>query len=42
MANSLLQLHLATANEAFKKVEAEIKQKMGGMLGNMGLPPGMF
>ena len=29
-------------NEAVKKVDGEIKQKMGGMLGGMGLPPGMF
>src|SRR4051812_22495092 len=38
----LQDMILAAANEAFKKVEAEIKQKMGGMLGGMGLPPGMF
>ena len=38
----LQDMILAAANESFKKVEAEIKQKMGGMLGGMGLPPGMF
>ena len=25
-----------------KQVEAQIQQKMGGMLGGMGLPPGLF
>jgi len=29
-------------NEAAKRVDDEIKSKMGGMLGGMGLPPGMF
>ena len=33
---------LAAANEAVKQVDDQIKQKMGGMLGGMGLPPGMF
>ncbi len=32
----------AACNEAAKKVDDESKQKMGGMLGGMGLPPGMF
>ncbi len=32
----------AAFNEAAKKVDDESKQKMGGMLGGMGLPPGMF
>ena len=32
----------AACNEAAKKVDDESKQKMGGMLGSMGLPPGMF
>jgi nucleoid-associated protein EbfC len=32
----------AACNEAAKKVDGESKQKMGGMLGGMGLPPGMF
>jgi len=32
----------AACNEAAKKVDDESKAKMGGMLGGMGLPPGMF
>ncbi len=38
----LQDLILAAASEAMKKVEAEIQTKMGGMLGGMGLPPGLF
>jgi DNA-binding YbaB/EbfC family protein len=39
----MLQDMVAAAfNEAAKKVDEEISQKMGGMLGGMGLPPGMF
>ena len=39
----MLQDMVAAAfNEAIKKVEAESKGKMGGMLGGMGLPPGLF
>ena len=38
----LQDLVVAAAGEAVKKVEAEIKTKMGGMLGGMGLPPGLF
>ncbi len=38
----LQDLVVAASNEAVKKVEEEIKGKMGGMLGGMGLPPGMF
>ena len=38
----LQDMVLAAANEAVKKVDAQIQQKMGGMLGGMGLPPGMF
>ena len=38
----LQDMVLAAHSEALKKVEDEIKQKMGGMLGGMGLPPGMF
>jgi hypothetical protein len=33
---------VAACNEAVKKVEDEAKQKMGGLLGGLGLPPGMF
>lgn len=29
-------------NEAAKRVDDEAQGKMGGMLGGMGLPPGMF
>ncbi len=32
----------AACNEAAKKVDEESKSKMGGMLGGMGLPPGLF
>ncbi len=38
----LQDMVLAAHSEAFKKVEDEVKQKMGGMLGGLGLPPGMF
>jgi nucleoid-associated protein EbfC len=38
----LQDLVVAASNEAVKKVDEEIKGKMGGMLGGMGLPPGMF
>jgi DNA-binding YbaB/EbfC family protein len=33
---------LAAFNEAAKKVDEEAQAKMGGVLGAMGLPPGMF
>ena len=38
----LQDMIVAASNEAVKKVDVEIKSKMGGMLGGMGLPPGMF
>jgi nucleoid-associated protein EbfC len=38
----LQDLIVAAASEAVKKVDSEIQQKMGGMLGGMGLPPGLF
>ena len=38
----LQDMIVAAASEAIKKVDDQIKQKMGGMLGGMGLPPGMF
>lgn len=38
----LQDMFLAAHSEAVKKVDDEIKQKMGGMLGGMGLPPGLF
>jgi len=38
----LQDMIVAACSEAVKKVEAQIQQKMGGMLGGMGLPPGLF
>ena len=38
----LQDMMMAAFNEAAKKVDEEIAQKMGGMLGGMGLPPGLF
>ena len=38
----LQDMILAACGEAIKQVEAQIQQKMGGMLGGMGLPPGLF
>src|SRR6266571_860742 len=38
----LQDMVVAACNEAVKKVEDEAKQKMSGMLGGLGLPPGMF
>jgi len=38
----LQDMVMAACNEAAKKVDDEAKQKMGGMLGGMGLPPGLF
>ena len=38
----LQDMILAACGEAFKQVEAQIQQKMGGMLGGMGLPPGLI
>jgi DNA-binding YbaB/EbfC family protein len=38
----LQDMMMAGFNEAAKKVDEEIQNKMGGMLGGMGLPPGMF
>jgi DNA-binding YbaB/EbfC family protein len=38
----LQDLVMAACNEAVKKVEAETQSKMGGMLGGMGLPPGLL
>jgi DNA-binding YbaB/EbfC family protein len=33
---------MAAFNEASKKVDEQTQSKMGGMLGGMGLPPGLF
>jgi DNA-binding YbaB/EbfC family protein len=38
----LQDMAMAAFNEASKKVDEQISEKMGGMLGGMGLPPGMF
>jgi nucleoid-associated protein EbfC len=38
----LQDMVLAACNEAVKKVDEETKQKMSGMLGGLGLPPGLF
>ncbi|SPE31605.1 conserved hypothetical protein [Candidatus Sulfopaludibacter sp. SbA6] len=38
----LQDMIVAACNEAVKKVEEETHAKMGGMLGGMGLPPGLF
>src|SRR5438876_8370323 len=38
----LQDLVLAASNEAAKKVDEETQKKMGGMLGGLGLPPGLF
>jgi nucleoid-associated protein EbfC len=41
-AEMLQDLVMAAFNEAHKKVEEQSQSKMSGMLGGMGLPPGMF
>jgi hypothetical protein len=38
----LQDLVMAGFNEAAKKVDEEARQKMGGLAGGMGLPPGLF
>ena len=38
----LQDLVMAAANEASKKVDDETQKKVGGMLGGMGLPPGLL
>jgi DNA-binding YbaB/EbfC family protein len=38
----LQDMIVAACGEAVKQVETQIQQKMGGMLGGMGLPPGLF
>ena len=38
----LQDMMLAAFNEASKKVDDETQSKMGGLLGGLGLPPGMF
>lgn len=41
-AEMLQDLVLAAYNEAYKQVEEQSQAKMSGMLGGMGLPPGLF
>ncbi len=38
----LQDLVVAAFNEAVKKIDDESQKKMSGMLGGMGLPPGLF
>src|SRR5262249_3788545 len=38
----LQDLVMAACNEATKKVDDETQKKMSGMLGGLGLPPGLF
>ena len=38
----LQDMVMAAFNEASKQVEAESQKKMSGMLGGLGLPPGLF
>ena len=38
----LQDMVMAAFNEAAKKVDEEARGKMGGMLGGMGLPPGLL
>jgi DNA-binding YbaB/EbfC family protein len=38
----LQDMMMAAFNEAAKKVDEEARQKMGAMMGGMGLPPGLF
>jgi len=38
----LQDMVLAAFNDAARKVDEEAQSKMGGMLGGLGLPPGLF
>ena len=38
----LQDMVMAACNEAVKKVEEETRQKMSGLMGGLGLPPGLF
>jgi DNA-binding YbaB/EbfC family protein len=38
----LQDMVMAACNEATKKVDEETRQKMSGLMGGMGLPPGLF
>lgn len=41
-AEMLQDIVMAAFNDAHSKVEEQAQKKMGGMLGGLGLPPGMF
>src|SRR3712207_3906081 len=41
-AEMLQDMVMAVFNEAHQKVEEQAQGKMSGMLGGMGLPPGLF
>ena len=41
-AEMLQDMIMAAMNEAYKKVEEQSQSKMSGMLGGLGLPPGLF
>lgn len=38
----LQDMIMAAINEATRKVDAAMQSSLGGMLGGMGLPPGLF
>jgi DNA-binding YbaB/EbfC family protein len=38
----LQDLVMAAVNEAIRKVDASVQSQLGGLLGGMGLPPGLF
>lgn len=38
----LQDLVMAAFNEAARRVDEEAQQKVGGLLGGLGLPPGLF
>jgi DNA-binding protein YbaB len=38
----LQDLVLAAVNEATRKVDQAVQSQLGGLLGSMGLPPGLF
>jgi DNA-binding YbaB/EbfC family protein len=38
----LQDMVMAAVNEAARRVDEEAKQKLGGLLGGLGLPPGLF
>ncbi len=38
----LQDLVLAAVNEAVRKVDQAVQTQLGGLLGGMGLPPGLF